>query len=425
MNLYKKISQYFTLTAIAMGFCIAFLTVGAIYLDWFGVTNYFVNSLLGLLSIYLLLITGSKVWLWTGFWTGVVWFWWFGVSFHYYGMTWAIPLPILGAGIVYALIFLSGMTVVGILERQLKVHHLIGKILFLLILSYIHPLGSNWYKPELMFTNTYMGVEKWQFFLIMFAVALSIYTRQAYYLAILVLAYPFATHFRADMPINTQLELHGTYTNVKDKWKPDLQPQHINDVFAAIQEAITAKKRIIVLPESIFALYLNKYPKLIAQLNDYSHDIAIVVGGLYMDENTPRNSTYIFQKGTYRVANKVKLVPFGEGNPLPDFMGKIVNKIFFDGAPSYVASAEVTDYEIDGVSYRNAICFEATSEELYEGKPQNMIVVSNNGWMVPSIEPTEQKILLQYYSKKYGTTIYHSVNMSPSYIVHNGKIIKD
>ena len=53
-----------------------------------------------------------------------------------------------------------------------------------------------------------------------------------------------------------------------------------------------------------------------------------------------------------------------------------------------------------------------------------MILISNNGWVVPSIEPIEQKILLQYYSKKYGTTIYHAVNMSPSYIIHNGEVFK-
>ena len=113
-----------------------------------------------------------------------------------------------------------------------------------------------------------------------------------------------------------------------------------------------------------------------------------------------------------------------ESNPLPKWMGKIVNNLFFDGAPDYVASAEVTDYEVNGITFRNAICFEGTSEELYVGNPKQMIVISNNGWVTPSIEPTEQKILLQYYNKKYGTTIYHSANMSPSYIVHNGEIIK-
>lgn len=51
-----------------------------------------------------------------------------------------------------------------------------------------------------------------------------------------------------------------------------------------------------------------------------------------------------------------------------------------------------------------------------------MIVLSNNGWFVPSAEPSLQQLLLLYYNKKYGTTIYHSVNMSPSYLIQDGII---
>ena len=53
-----------------------------------------------------------------------------------------------------------------------------------------------------------------------------------------------------------------------------------------------------------------------------------------------------------------------------------------------------------------------------------MIVLSNNGWFVPSTEPTLQKLLLLYYNKKYDTTIYHSINMSPSYIIQDGMIME-
>jgi apolipoprotein N-acyltransferase len=125
----------------------------------------------------------------------------------------------------------------------------------------------------------------------------------------------------------------------------------------------------------------------------------------------------------------VVLVPFGESNPLPDFLSDWVNKVFYDGAVDYKASPHTTDYLIDGVRYRNAICFEATSEILYSkdangNRPQNMIVLSNNGWFTPSTEPTLQKLLLQYYSKKYGTTIYHAVNMSESYVVKEGLVFK-
>jgi len=147
-----------------------------------------------------------------------------------------------------------------------------------------------------------------------------------------------------------------------------------------------------------------------------------VVGGLYWDGKTPHNSAYIFTGGKTTVANKVLLVPFGESNPLPDFLSDWVNKVFYDGAVDYKASENVVDYTIDGITYRNAICFESTSEKLYEGHPKQMIVLSNNGWFTPSIEPTLQRLLLQYYSKKYDTTIYHSVNMSPSYMIQKGQM---
>ncbi len=78
-----------------------------------------------------------------------------------------------------------------------------------------------------------------------------------------------------------------------------------------------------------------------------------------------------------------------------------------DGAPDYVSSLKVTDYTIDGVKYRNAICYEGTSEKLYRDNPKNMILISNNGGVVPSVEPTLQKIILQYYSKRYGTLYYY------------------
>jgi apolipoprotein N-acyltransferase len=89
----------------------------------------------------------------------------------------------------------------------------------------------------------------------------------------------------------------------------------------------------------------------------------------------------------------------------------------------YQASGTIEDYTLGGHKYRNAICYEACSETLYEGNPKRMIVLSNNGWFIPSIEPTEQRLLLQYYSQKYGTTIYHSINMSPSYIIRNGEVL--
>jgi apolipoprotein N-acyltransferase len=422
LSLYIKISDYFTINKITAGFFIAFLTASAIYLDWFGIVNYLINTILGLMALYFLLQGDKKVWTWTGFWTGILWFWWMAVSFINYEMSWAIPISLIVSGIIYALIFWLGIHLVYLLDEKLKVHILIGKVAFLLMLSYLHPFGFDWYKPELMFTNSYLGIEKWQFLIVLVSISLAIYKNQLLYFLLILLAYPYNQYFQEVSPINKQITLYGTHTNVHDKWNENLREQHIQEVFLALNQAIKNKQKVIVFPESVFALFLNTQAKLMNALVDYSKHITIIVGGLSWEENIPRNSTFIFQDKTFRIANKVKLVPFGEENPLPSWMGKWINDIFFDGAPDYVAASDFTDYRIGEMIYRNAICFEATSEKLYEGKPKNMIVLSNNGWLTPSIEPTQQKILLQYYSKKYGTTIYHAVNMSPSYIIHQGKV---
>ncbi|HHH20177.1 MAG TPA: apolipoprotein N-acyltransferase [Campylobacterales bacterium] len=417
--------DYFTIKNITAGLGIALLSAGAIHLDWVGWVNPLVNTILGLLTFYWLLMHTQKIWFWAGFGIGVTWFWWLGLSFANYGLGWAVPLIIPTVGLVYGVLFLM---IAKVAEWSATRFHYplldLGiKALGLLLLSYVHPLSFDWFKPELVFTNSYVGIQKWQFALVLAAIVLAIHKRNLLFLLVAILAYPLNTHLDATPLPKHSIVIANSMTTMEDKWNPSLRSHHIDRVFKQIDRAIAEKKRLIIFPESIFAFFLNMEPELMTALEAYSNEISIVTGALYWDpEGVPRNSTYIFDQGRFQVANKAVLVPFGEYNPLPRWMGDMINDIFFDGAPDYVASAGVTDYTLNGVSYRNAICYEGTSEALYEGEPQQMILISNNGWVTPSIEPTLQKILLQYYSKKYGTTIYHAANMSPSYTVHNGKI---
>jgi apolipoprotein N-acyltransferase len=423
-----KISKHFTINKIIRGFFIALLSAGAIYLDWLGMVNYTINTILGLLTLYLLLESDKKVWFWSGFFIGALWFWWMSVSFFNYGFAWAIPIGILFPAIVYGFIFWFIAKIAEYLPQKLgqpqEITPMVIKAMALLFLSYLHPFSFDWFKMELIFTNSYLGIQKWQFAIILFSIVLSIYKEQKLSLFLVVFAYPLTSHFNKTELPQHNLSITNTMVTVTDKWNPELESSHVEMVFKKINLAIAQKKSIIIFPESVLPVFLNTRPELMTALQGASNDISIVIGGLYWDNEIPRNSTYIFKDGRFSIANKVILVPFGESNPLPKWMGKIVNNLFFDGAPDYVASSKVTDYQLNGITFRNAICFEGTSEELYVGNPKQMIVISNNGWVTPSIEPTEQRILLQYYNKKYGTTIYHSANMSPSYIVHNGEIIK-
>ena len=360
----------------------------------------------------------------------ILWFYWIGLSLEHYGYSWGLPVGIFLVSLGYGILFYIFAYISNFLSDKTSLPSLLFKALFLLGFSYIHPFGFDWFKPELMFVESYIGIQKWQFAIVLFALILSIWKKNLLFISLILFAYqPTAS---STIPSNTShanhIQIVTTHTTVEDKWNKTLHTKQFKKLFSIIDQAIDANKTLIILPESVFPVFINRSQTLVDTLQEKAKHINIVTGGLYLDGEIPRNSTYIFTSNKITVANKVVLVPFGESNPLPDFLSDWVNRVFYDNAVDYKASSNVVDYQIEGITYRNAICFEATSEKLYTKDkkghyPKNMIVLSNNGWFTPSIEPTLQKLLLQYYSKKYGTTIYHSVNMSQSYKIQNGNVL--
>ncbi|HQS72267.1 MAG TPA: apolipoprotein N-acyltransferase [Sulfurovum sp.] len=423
----SKMSDYFNTFVLTRGLFISLLASAFIYLDYWGLSHPFINTLLGLTALYLLLQADKKVWFIAGAGIGLLWFWWIVLSLWHYGMIWAVPIELIIIMLTYGLMFWVIAWISEKISSKIPIPTVYMKALGLLGLSYLHPFSFDWLKPELIFVESYLGIKKWQFALILLGITLSIHTQRFYYLLLLFFAYEPRVY--TTTPLEQNIALVTTHTTVSEKWDESMQTAHFKILIEAIDAAIEAKKSLVVLPESVFPVFLNHSQELIDALQARAKQISIVTGGLYWDGKTPRNSAYIFTGNTITVANKVVLVPFGESNPLPDFLSDWVNKVFYDGAVDYKASSQTTDYLVNGVRYRNAICFEATSEILYSkdangNRPQNMIVLSNNGWFTPSTEPTLQKLLLQYYSKKYGTTIYHAVNMSESYVVKEGLVFK-
>lgn len=414
---------------------VAILLSCFIYLEWLGFTYPLLNTFLGLAGLYMLLQSNARVWTWSGFLIALFWFWWIALSFRYYGFAWAIPLGVITVTLIYGTIFWLFIKLAYYIKRKFTTPTLYTKALFIFAFSYLHPFGFDWLKFELVLVDSYFGVAKWQFGLVLVALILAISYRNNKFLwlsmgthkghpyiimVLLLLALDFS-HPIAKVN-DKKMKLITTNINIDDKWNPELHTQHLHGVYTHIEEAIEHNYSTVILPESVIPSFINKYEQIKEPLKHYSNDINIVMGGLYLDDDgTPRNSTYIFSKDRMQIANKVVLVPFGEANPLPDFLSDWVNKIFYDGAVDYKASSRVSDYILDEKVYRNAICFEATSERLYIDSPKYIIAISNNGWFTPSIEPTLQKLLLKYYSRKYGTTIYHSINASPSYIISTTK----
>ncbi len=194
----------------------------------------------------------------------------------------------------------------------------------------------------------------------------------------------------------------------------------INKNLALIDKAINEKQDLIILPETAFPTILNTDKNLLEYLKRKSQFIDIITGSLYQKENLYHNSTYHFSKGESNIAHKVVLVPFGEAVPLPEKIKNFINDMFYDGAQDYTKAESPTDFTIKGIKFRNAICYEATTDDIFEniGNTKYMIATSNNAWFTPSTEPTLQRLLMKYYAKKYNVIVYNSANGSKNSIIY-------
>jgi len=380
-----------------------------IYFAYFDITNKFLNTLFGLFAITLLLYIPKKSLLIAGFFIGIFWFYWIGFSFKYQGVGYMAPIITFAFGILYLLFFAP-------LALTNKPYI---RAIFLFGLSFFEPLSWNWMKIELLFVNSYIGVYKYQLVAVLLALSLPALTKNKNYkflpLLLLVVSFNYAYPKQMNPPL--KIKLVQTQIPQDQKWLRERIYPTIYMIFQDIDQAIRNNYDVVVFPESVFPLFLNENPKLIKALQKASKKITIVAGALLHENNLNYNVTYMFQNGKYKVAKKLILVPFGEYIPLPKFAQKFINDTFFNGASDFVTAKKPTDFTIKGITFRNAICYEATCKELYKGNVKYMIAISNNAWFTPSIEPTLQKLLLEYYARKNGVTVYHAANMSGTGVI--------
>ena len=393
---------------ILLGLLTALFFSAFIYFEYFGLTNKILNTLFGLLALSMLLTIPKRSVFIAGFAIGLLWFYWIGYSFKYQGVGYMEPIVTLGFGFVYLLFFAP----LGFTNNPLI------RAVLLFGLSFVHPFTWNWMQIELLFVNSYIGIYKYQLALTLLALSLPWVLKKPYrYIAPLLLIGAFAYHYPVQHKAPLKIKLVATNIKQEDKWRRETLLPTVVMIFQKVQNAIEDGYDVVVFPESVFPLFLNINPTLLQRLEKLSKKITIIAGTLLRENGRNYNVTYMFQKGKYKVAKKVVLVPFGEYIPLPKFAQKFINDTFFNGESDFSTADRPTDFIIKGVKFRNAICYEATTQKLYRGDVKYLIASSNNAWFAPSIEPTLQKLLMEYYARKKGVTIYHAANYKGTGII--------
>lgn len=389
---------------ILIGLITAIFFSAFIYFEHYLTSVKIINTFFGLLALSALLYIPKKSILSAGFFIGIFWFYWIGYSFKYNGVGYLTPFITLGFGFIYMLFF-------GVLAFTNKPYI---RAILLFGLSFIEPFDWNWMQIELIFVDSYLGINKYQLALILLSLTMPYYINNKYKyipLLLLILANPhFSIYSKEQKTSDLKIKLVATDITQDKKWLRESLEPTLRLSFKEIQNAINNNYDVIVFPESFFPIYMNMTPKLISNLKHLSKKIIIVAGSLYDDDNNHYNVTYLFQDGNVSFAKKLVLVPFGEYVPLPKFARDFINDTFFAGQADFKTAKKPSDFIIKGEKFRNAICYEATCDELYQGDIEYVIATSNNAWFAPSIEPTLQKLLMRYYARKFGVTIYHSAN---------------
>jgi apolipoprotein N-acyltransferase len=403
---YKKLTFH-----IFTGFFTAVLFSAFIYFEHYLFSIKLLNTFFGLLAFSALLYMPKKSVLFAGFFIGLFWFYWIGYSFEYNGVGFLTPFIIFAFGIIYMLFF-------GTLALTCKPYI---RAFILFALSFFEPFDWNWMQIELIFIESYLGIYKYQLALILISLTLPYYLRNRYKyvpLLLLVLANPHLSLYKK-VQQETKLKIKLVSTDIKQekKWLRESLKPTITLGYEEMRKAIENEYDIIVFPESFFPIYMNLNPKIIDELKKISHKITIITGSLYYENKNNYNVTYLFKDGNFSFAKKLVLVPFGEYVPLPDFARDFINNTFFAGQADFKTADNPSDFIIKGEKFRNAICYEATCNEIYDGDVNYLIATSNNAWFAPSIEPSLQKLLMRYYARKNGVTIYHSANYKGSGII--------
>jgi apolipoprotein N-acyltransferase len=389
---YRMFSYKSILTALFFSFFI--------YSEYFGISVKSLNTVFAIMGIFSLFILTKKELFLSGFLISILWFWWIGNSFIYYDLSYLIPVVLIGISFCYGLFFYF----IGFYNN------LVYKLVYIFALSFFNPFNFNWFKLELPFINSYFGTSKVEFLIILITLALflryqSKYKKQS--LAFLICSflglylYNTTTSITIEQP-NLKIYKYNTYIDQDKKWEKSYKNKTINENIKVIKKAIDGKYDLIVLPETAFPLVLNRNNTINDILLELSYEISIVTGSLYEKDGLYYNSTYFYENGKREVAHKVVLVPFGEAVPMPEKIRNFINDIFYNGAKDYETAKEPTTFNIQGVKFRNAICYEITTDEIYKNLDTPYIIgTSNNAWFTPSTEPTLQKLLMKYYEKKY------------------------
>ena len=212
---------------------------------------------------------------------GILWFYWVGFSFRFYGITYLMPL-------VWAVFFVVYGTLFYVFCFFKNPVYRLASLVFS---SFIHPFGFNWFIIESVLVKSYFFPSKFTLFLFLFGIIIfstlltqKLYKTSLVWLVLICFILPANSQIQE---VEQPLKIKTTRTEIPQdlRWQSEQLHTIIAQNHRIILEAIQANYDVIILPETAFPLSLNLQPQLIHTLKSLSQDITIITGAIHQENN--------------------------------------------------------------------------------------------------------------------------------------------
>lgn len=196
-----------------------------------------------------------------------------------------------------------------------------------------------------------------------------------------------------------------------------------------VQKAAEEGAELIVMPETVFPTYLNRYPFLRQEICDMAEEFGVymIVGAFYTDEESREyNALYLVTPEgelSEQVYGKRHLVPFGEYVPLRDLVSVIfppladISMLASDLTPGEGASLFETPWGEVG----SMICFDSIYEGLLLESVRDgawlMVICSNDSWFFDTAAVYQHKAQGQLRAIEGGRYVVRSANTGISAVI--------
>lgn len=231
--------------------------------------------------------------------------------------------------------------------------------------------------------------------------------------------------------------------NAAEKWRPEIQDRHINQLIALTHEAAVDSPDVVFWPEAATPVYLRRGGRVyLQQIQEELRLLKLpVVTGMPDYERLPDNDVRFYNAVGYidslglrdRQYNKIHLVPFGEYIPLSKWIPAL-NSLnlgqgnFTHGTDYTVFSLKNPSAELDSIPFSVGVCFETTfpglNRRFVREGASFLVGVVNDAWYQTSSGPYQHAAQARYRAVEFRRPMVRAANTGVSMVVNQaGRVV--